>query len=74
MARSGPRTVYIGVQLGSPVAGSPVPMSQIRFGDFDGNGRPDLIVFHILDPAEVEFGFTDAQPWLKTQLVRHAAA
>ena len=27
---------------------------------FRGN---DLIVFHVLDPAELEFGFTDAQPF-----------
>jgi uncharacterized protein (DUF58 family) len=27
---------------------------------FRGN---DIIVFHILDPAEIEFGFTDAQPF-----------
>ena len=27
---------------------------------FRGN---DLIVFHVLDPTELEFGFTDAQPF-----------
>ena len=27
---------------------------------FRGN---DIIVFHVLDPAELEFGFTDAQPF-----------
>ena len=27
---------------------------------FRGN---DLIVFHMLDPSELEFGFTDAQPF-----------
>ena len=28
------------------------------FRSFRGN---DLIVFHVLDPAEIDFGFTDAQ-------------
>ena len=32
-------------------------MSPLRFR---GN---DLIVFHVLDPAELDFGFTDAQPF-----------
>jgi VCBS repeat protein len=50
--------------LTTPPITAPVPMSQIRFGDFDGNGRTDL--FYTKD-KQWNVLYAGSRQWTKTQ-------